>query len=136
MSIAVGGARAGDDHQARGVAGIGGVGAFGGDEVVGLIDRLEGDLVGEDVRELGEEAGDFAQTLLPGGAVDDQRRRGRKQAGLEADLGRLGGEVGGIVFLLARTCCSVLTLRKPSRRARSRGWWRTRASGRWRWDRR
>ena len=62
--------------------------ALGGDEVVGLGGGLELDLVGEDVGILREEAGEFAQALLPGGAVDDQGGRRREQVGLRASRRR------------------------------------------------
>ncbi len=93
---AVGGAGAGDDDETGDVAGCGDLCAFGGDEVVGLGGGLEGDVVEEDVGVLLEEAGEFAQAVLPGGAVDDQDGRWREHG----CCGFFAGEVGRAVFFL------------------------------------
>ncbi len=53
--------------------------AVGGDEVVGLGGGLKGDVVEEDVRILFEDAGELAEAILPGVAVDDQGWSGWKQ---------------------------------------------------------
>jgi len=57
---------------------------------------LERDVVEEDVGVLLEEAGEFAQAILPGGAVDHQSGRRWKQL----SRGFFGGEVRGAVSSL------------------------------------
>ena len=88
-------------------------GAFGGDEVVGLGGGFERDVVVEDVGVLLEES----RRARGGGSP---RRCVSTTSG-----GRTGGRIGlravsveksaEASSSLARTCCSVLTLRKPSR---------------------
>ncbi len=105
---AVGGAGAGDDDEAGDVAGSGDLGALGGDEVVGFGGGFERDVVEEDVGVLLEEAGELAQAVLPGGAVDDEMRARAGGARLLAFSLEKSAEASSS---LARTCCSVLTFR-------------------------
>ncbi len=80
--------------------GVADAGAFGGDEVVGLVGGLEADGVVEDVGELLEEGGELAQAGLPLGAVFHERCAGGESGvdGDERGVGGLFGEVGGGVF--------------------------------------
>ena len=107
----MGGSGTGDDDEAGDVDGSGDAGAFGGDEVIGFGGGGEADGVEEDVGKLQEGGGDLAEAGLPGGGIDGERRRGREDGGGAVGVVGLGAEVSGDVLFLARTCCSVLTLR-------------------------
>ena len=110
---AIGGAGAGDDDEAGDVAGRADAGAFGGDEVVGLVRGLQADGVVEDVGVLLEEAGELAQAVLPLGLVLHQRGAAENFAstGTVALTGGSFEKSAEASSSLARTCCSVFTFR-------------------------
>ena len=111
---AVGGARPRHNHQPRHLAGSVHARALRRDEVVGLIRRLELDLVGKYVGKLREQTGDLAQPLLPSRAVDDQCGRGRQQVRLRL----LRAEVRRGVLLLGAHLLLGLYLQIAVQRAR------------------
>jgi hypothetical protein len=84
------------------MAGRGHARALGGDEVVGLVGRLKLDLVCKYIGKLREELGDFAQALLPTSAGGE---------GSRSVCGCSTLKSAEASSSLARTCCSVLTLR-------------------------